>query len=141
MVVAVLGACLVNPGECPPAAEIYAAPQETIVEEVTLDIEPKSEPQKQPRIVTMNVSAYTATSDECGKGDGVTASGVEGTPFLTCAADDLPFGTRLRINGQIWIVQDRFGGGYADRVDLMMETKDQCFDWGRQYIEVEILED
>ena len=137
----VLGACLVSPGECPPATENCAEPQEVIVEEVVVDIEPENEPQKQPRTVTMNVSAYTATSDECGKGDGITASGVEGTPFLTCAADDLPFGTRLRINGQIWIVQDRFGGGYENRVDLMMETKGQCFEFGRQYIDVEILED
>lgn len=87
----------------------------------------------------MNVSAYTVSSDECNKGDGVTASGEIGTPYLTCACDSLPFGTKLLIDGQIWIVQDRFGGGYSNRVDLMMETKEQCFAFGRRDIEVEIL--
>ena len=100
----------------------------------------RNKSQNVPRRIMMNVSAYTRSSDECNKGDGITASGVRGVPFRTCAADDLPFGTRLRVNGEIWIVQDRFGGGYVNRLDLMMETKEQCFSFGRQYIEVEILD-
>ena len=107
--------------------------QEIPVEEIEI-------PTKSNRKVVMNVSAYTASDDECGNGDNITASGKYGTPFHTCASDDLPFGAMLLINGQIWIVEDRFGGGYSNRVDLMMETKDQCFDFGRQYIEVEIIE-
>ncbi len=107
--------------------------QETPVEETEI-------PTKTNRKILMNVSAYTASDDECGNGDNITASGNPGTPFHTCASDDLPFGTMLLINGQIWIVEDRFGGGYSNRVDLMMDTKEQCFAFGRQYIEVEIIE-
>ena len=95
-------------------------------------------PPKPPKIVHMEVTAYTV--DE-GNGDGVTASGVVGTPFYTVACDSLPFGTKLRINGEIWEVQDRFGAGHGDRLDLLMETKAQCFDFGRQWIDVEIIED
>lgn len=101
---------------------------------------PEVQPQKQPRIIRMNVSAYTKDSDECGKGDNVTASGRYGIPFYTVACDDLPFGTLLKINGRIYEVMDRFGGGYSNRLDLMMETKEQCFAFGRQYIDVEIVE-
>lgn len=93
--------------------------------------------EKKPRVITMNVSAYTVAE---GNGDGLTASGVIGTPFYTCASDDLPFGTKLLIDGRIWVVQDRFGGGYENRIDLLMETTDQCFDFGRQWIPVEIIE-
>ena len=109
--------------------EIHAAPES-----------PPASVQKEetkPRVITMNVSAYTVAE---GNGDGLTASGVEGTPFYTCAADDLPFGTKLLIDGKIWVVQDRFGGGYENRIDLLMETTEQCFSFGRQWIPVEIIE-
>ncbi len=95
-------------------------------------------PPKPPKIVRMEVTAYTV---EEGNGDGVTASGVVGTPFYTAACDSLPIGIKLRINGEIWEVQDRFGGGYGDRLDLLMETKEQCYEWGRRWIDVEIIED
>ena len=52
----------------------------------------------------------------------------------------LPFGTLLRVNGRIYEVMDRFGGGYSNRLDLMMETKEQCFSFGRQWVDVEIVE-
>lgn len=101
----------------------------------------KEKAEKQRRIVRMNVSAYTKSSDECSKGDGVTASGIVGTPFKTCASDVLPFGTKVIVNGKTWVVQDRFGGGYSNRLDLMMCTKEQCFNFGRQWLDVEIIED
>lgn len=107
--------------------EIYATPEVI-------------EPEHRPRVIRMNVSAYTKDSDECGKNDNVTASGRYGIPFYTAASDDLPFGTLLRVNGRIYEVMDRFGGGYSNRLDLMMETKEQCFSFGRQYIDVEIVE-
>ena len=109
--------------------EIHAAPEPppAVVEKE----------EKKPKVITMNVSAYTVAE---GNGDGITASGVEGKPFYTCAADDLPFGTKLLIDGKIWVVQDRFGGGYENRIDLLRETTDQCFAFGRRWIPVEIIE-
>lgn len=92
------------------------------------------------RKVTMEVSAYTASDDECGNTRNITASGQQGIPFLTCASDDLPFGTKVIVHGREYVVMDRFGGGYTNRLDLMMETKSQCFEFGRQYITVEIIE-
>lgn len=117
--------------------EIYTTPEKTPQE---MPVRRSESPVKPPRVVTMNVSAYTIADDECGKGDGVTASGIVGKPFLSCASDDLPIGTHVRINGKIWIVHDRFGGGYRNRLDLLMETKEQCFSFGRRYINVEVLD-
>ena len=87
-----------------------------------------------------NVSWYTASDDECGKSDGITASGEQAVAGITVAADDLPLGTRVRINGHEYIVHDRFGGGYKGRIDIYCESKEEAFANGRQMLEVEVLE-
>lgn len=97
---------------------------------------------KFPLYVLMMVTAYTASEDECGKADGITASGVKAKAGVTCAADHLPFGTRIRLlNGDEYIVQDRFGAGYTNRIDLFMETKDEAWNFGRQWLFVEVRND
>ena len=89
-----------------------------------------------------NISWYTASADECGgKDDGITASGTVACAGRTVACDHLPFGTRIRINGKEYIVEDRFGGGYTDRVDIFCETKDEAFENGRQRLVVEVLKE
>lgn len=87
----------------------------------------------------VNVSAYTATDDECGKADGITASGTMATEGRTIAADDLPFGTQVEINGQIYTVEDRFGGGYEDRIDIFMTDQDRAWNFGRRLMIVRIM--
>lgn len=90
------------------------------------------------RTMVCNVSAYTAHSDECGKGDGITASGVPAVAGRTIAMDGIPFGTKVEIEGHVYTVEDRFGGGYTDRIDIYMDTKDEAFQWGRRWLEVKI---
>lgn len=88
-----------------------------------------------------NISWYTASADECGgKDDGITASGTVATSGRTVACDHLPFGTRIRINGKEYIVEDCFGGNYTDRVDIFCETKEEAFKNGRQELLVEVIE-
>lgn len=107
----------------------YVAPMQEIIQDPVVI--------KQVCIVT----AYTAAADECGgKSDGITASGTKVTENRTVAADHLPFGTRIRINGQEYIVEDRFGGGYHNKIDIYMPTKAECFEFGQREIEVEIIE-
>ena len=90
------------------------------------------------RVVLCNISAYTAHSDECGKGDGITASGVQAVAGRTIAMDGIPFGTKVEIEGHIYTVEDRFGGGYTDRIDIYMDSKEEAFQWGRRMLEVKI---
>ena len=92
------------------------------------------------RVVLCNISAYTASSDECGKNDGITASGVQAVAGRTIAMDGVPFGTEVEIEGHIYVVEDRFGGGYTDRIDIFMDTKAEAFRWGRRWLEVKIYE-
>ena len=51
-------------------------------------------------IILCTVTAYTASFEECGKTDGITASGVKATENHTVACDFLEFGTQVVILGQ-----------------------------------------
>lgn len=92
------------------------------------------------RVALCNISAYTASSDECGKNNGITASGVQAVAGRTIAMDGVPFGTEVEIEGHVYVVEDRFGGGYTDRIDVFMDTKAEAFRWGRRWLEVKIYE-
>ncbi len=85
-----------------------------------------------------NVSAYTASADECGKSDGITASGTKATVNRTIASDHLRFGDMVTIDGKTYTVEDVFNGGYTDRIDIYMKTKKEAFAFGRQWKIVQI---
>ena len=81
---------------------------------------------------TLQCTAYCHTGNR-------TASGVWPTSGVTCAADHLPFGTRVTLpDGRTWVVQDRFGGGYVDRLDLFMGSEGECWKWGRRTLRCKI---
>lgn len=84
------------------------------------------------------VTAYTAAPDECGKGDGITASGYKATEGVTVAADHLPFGTIIEMDGNMYIVADRFGGGYDNKIDIFMQDQERALQFGRQVKTVKI---
>lgn len=86
----------------------------------------------------LNVSAYTPHESPNGHHTSSGAWAVEG---ITCAADHLPFGTKVTVKGHTYIVQDRFGGDYTDKLDLFMESTTDVFAWGRQWIQCVIEED
>ena len=92
------------------------------------------------QFAAVNVSAYTASVEECGKNDGITASGTIAAEGRTIAADHLPFGTLVEIDGQIYTVEDRFGGGYEDRIDIFMTDQDRAWNFGRRLMIVRIFE-
>ena len=81
---------------------------------------------------TLNVSAYTHSGNP-------TASGKWPTANYTCAAAHLPFGTKITLpNGTVWVVQDRFGAGWKDHLDLFMNTEQECWQFGRQMLKCRI---
>lgn len=94
-----------------------------------------------PTILFVICTAYTAAFDECGKTDGITASGHVATQGITVACDCLPLGTEVVIDGHTYIIQDRFGAGHGKhRMDIYMEQKADAFKFGRQVKIVEIKE-
>lgn len=90
---------------------------------------------------TINASAYTAASDECGKSDGVTSSGlmVEEGRTLACPSS-YPFGTLIKIEGVgVLRCEDRGGAIKGNHFDIYMEKKQDAFAFGRQHLGAEIL--
>lgn len=92
------------------------------------------------RIEEATVTYYTASYMECGKTDGITASGVPATEGRTVAADHLPFGTVVEIDGVQYVVEDRFGAGHTNKIDVYVESKEKALKLGKRKVEVKIYE-
>ena len=87
-------------------------------------------------VVTLNASAYCETGNP-------TASGV--MPQVGhCACDKIngqwiPFGTVIKTeDGRTLVVTDRFGDGRSNCLDIFMETEQECWEWGRRYVECKV---
>lgn len=89
-----------------------------------------------------DITAYCACKRCCGKSNGITASGVKAIEGITIAADTkvLPFGTKVIIDGNTYIVQDRGGAIKGNRIDIYFDTHEKALQYGRQTKEVIILE-
>ena len=101
---------------------------------------------KEPVKKTFNVSAYTAST--CGKsssspGYGITSSGARARAYYTLAAGSgYPVGTIIYIpyfknsvNGGWFVVQDRGGAISNNRLDVYMDTYNECIKFGRRNLE------
>lgn len=86
------------------------------------------------------VTAYTASPSECGNAEGITASGEEAVEGVTVAADHLPLYTMIEMDGWFYIVQDRFGGGYENKIDVFMNNRQDAINFGRQHKTIKIYE-
>jgi 3D (Asp-Asp-Asp) domain-containing protein len=90
----------------------------------------------------VNASAYTAAADECGKSDGITASGkkVQENRTLACPSR-YQFGTKIQIEGMgTYICEDRGGAIKANHFDIYMQTKKEAFAFGRRNLIASIVE-
>ena len=84
------------------------------------------------------ITFYCPCSECCGEwAGGATASGTTPTAGRTVAAD-LPFGTRLLIDGQEYVVEDRGVGGMW--VDIFVNDHNEALQRGMYQAEVYIIE-
>jgi 3D (Asp-Asp-Asp) domain-containing protein len=91
----------------------------------------------------INASAYTASSAECGKSDGITASGltVENSRTLACPAS-FPFGAIIAIDGYgTFRCEDRGGAIRGNHFDIYMKTRSEAFAFGRRRLYAEVVAD
>ena len=108
--------------------------------ELVAPIERPPEPSRGgARVVRCTITYYTASSDECGKSDGIGAAGVRMEPGMV-ACDFLPLWSKVRIDGKTYVVTDRFGGGYTDKIDVFCTDKSYALRMGKSVKEVEIIE-
>ena len=52
----------------------------------------------------------------------------------------IPFGTRVLINGDEYIVEDRGGAIKGNRIDIFFDSHQEGDNWGVQYLPVKILD-
>ncbi len=85
---------------------------------------------------TLSVSSYTHSGNP-------TASGI--MPQVGhCAVDKIngqwiPFGTIIKTeDGRVLTVTDRFGDSRNNCLDIFMETEQECWEWGRRYVECKV---
>lgn len=84
------------------------------------------------------ITFYCPCGRCCGKSDGITASGAKATANHTVAAD-LPFGTRLMIDGEEYVVEDRGVSGMC--VDIYVDSHDEALRRGLYYTDVYIIQE
>ena len=79
----------------------------------------------------LNCSAYCHSGNR-------TASGV--WPQVGhAAADHLPFGSKVTLpDGRVLTITDRFGGGYDNRLDIFMNSEQECWQFGRQWLKCKV---
>lgn len=92
--------------------------------------------------LTANLSAYTAAADECGKSDGITASGKKVTAKRTLACPkSYAFGTKVYIEGMgEYTCEDRGGAIKGNKFDIYVETKSEAFAFGRRNMNVTVIQ-
>lgn len=90
----------------------------------------------------VNASAYTAAADECGKSDGITASGLQVMEKRTLACPpQFPLGTKIKIHGMgSYVCEDRGGAIKGNHVDIYMQTKKEAFAFGRRNLTAEVIQ-
>jgi 3D (Asp-Asp-Asp) domain-containing protein len=89
----------------------------------------------------INASAYTAAADECGKSDGITASGRKVAENRTLACPKgYAFGTQIEIDGMgTYTCEDRGGAIKGNHFDIYMKTKAQAFAFGRRNLTARVV--
>ena len=83
------------------------------------------------------ITFYCPCSQCCGSWGNATASGVMPTAGRTVACGDLPFGTRLLIEGHEYVVEDRGVG--AQQIDIFVNGHQEALDRGLYYTDVWII--
>ena len=101
----------------------------------------KAKPTKSKSTVTFKVTAYCACVKCCGKSDGITASGTKATQGRTIAADPryYPYGTKIKLNGKTYIVEDCGGAIKGNRIDMYFDSHQDALQWGVRYVEGVVL--
>lgn len=93
---------------------------------------------------TFVITAYCTCRICCGvySGNNRTASGTVPTSNRTIAVDTnvIPFGTKVVINGQVYVAEDRGGAIKGKRIDMFFMTHKQALKWGRRSMEVFLAE-
>lgn len=90
------------------------------------------------REVFVEVSAYTSSVDETDDTPFLTASQTRVREGIIACPRNIEFGTKVEIEGKIYVCEDRMNIRYKEEFDIWVETKELAYNWGRRKVEVKI---
>lgn len=138
-----------------PQTIVYAKEEPVEVEEPEPDPEPYvfPPPESLPfvsitaeepphELMLAEVSAYTSSVDETDSTPDINAMGTNPGPGSVACPTRYKFGTKVFINGDEFVCDDRMNPRYADGnyFDIWTETKAEAMHWGRRTVEVRVIE-
>lgn len=83
------------------------------------------------------LTAYCGCSKCCGKSTGITASGAKAKANHTIAASkNFAFGTKIEIDGNIYVVEDRGGAIKGNKIDVYFSSHSEALNFGIKYKEI-----
>ena len=101
----------------------------------TIDEMPVKVPEKKidkaQKIIIKEITAY------CDRN--LMANGERTHPGAIAASRSIPFGTKIRIAGKIYVVKDRLSRRYDNRIDIWMPKQSDCIAWGIRKMRTEII--
>lgn len=102
-----------------------------------IETETKTEPILES-LGVLELTAYCACEDCCGKADGITSTGTKATAGRTIAVDPniIPYGSKVVINGHTYIAEDCGGSINGNRIDVYFDTHTEAKNFGRKQAEV-----
>lgn len=119
-------------------AQAYIEPQKEDKPQETQNKASESESAKTGEKIA-EFSAYNAEEAQTDSDPFTMASGkkvYEGAVANNC----LPFGTKIKVNGKIKIVEDRMNERYdCDHFDIFMQNHDEAVSFGRKMLSYEII--
>ncbi|GAF23028.1 cell wall-binding protein [Bacillus sp. JCM 19047] len=119
--------------------------EETTIEEETTAVEEETTVavnESAGQTMTMEATAYTAYCEGC---SGVTRTGIDlrANPNQKVVAVDpnvIPLGSRVYVEGYGEAIAGDTGGAIkGQKIDLYVQTKDEAFQFGRQQVQVTVL--
>ena len=98
-----------------------------------VEVQGYQEPEPEPETMTIEATAYTWTGNRTVTGTWPSRGTIAVDPRV------IPLGTELHIEGYGPAVAADTGGAIqGQRIDLYMDTKHECLQWGRRKVEVKI---
>ena len=123
-----------------PVNKIIQVKSKTVSSRSVTATRTESTAQSSGSVKVYKVTAYCSCSKCCGShANGYTASGTRATAGRTVAApSNLPYGTKLNINGRTYVVEDRGGAIKGNRIDVYVNSHSEALAWGVRYLPVEV---
>ena len=82
------------------------------------------------------VTGYSSTVDQCDDTPFITASGKTVRKGIIACPRYFPFGTKVLIDDEVYICEDRMHPDYVHRFDIWFSDRGSAIEFGKQILEV-----